>query len=66
VVAFYLLKLYTLVEMKRLEAIRREALNRLKKESKPETPQSEQMSAPVTPETRSGRNNDDDWQPVDA
>jgi hypothetical protein len=65
-VAFYLLKLYSVLEMKRVDAQRREALSILKKEGRPETPRSEQMSAPVTPETQSGRRNDDNWNITDS
>ena len=66
ILAFYLLKLYSILEMKRMDAQRREALNTLKKEERPETPRSERMSAPVTPETQSGRRNDDDWNITDS
>ena len=67
ILAFYLLKLYSILEMKRVDAQRREALNILKKETRQETPRSERMSAPVTPETQSGRHNDDDdWNITDS
>ena len=67
ILAFYLIKLYSILEMKRVDAQRREALNVLKKETRQETPRSERMSAPVTPETQSGRrNDDDDWNITDS
>ncbi len=65
-VGFYLLKMYSVLEMKKVEAQRRSALNRLKKETRPDTPRSERMSAPVTPETQSGRKDDDDWHVTDS
>ena len=64
VVLFYSVKLYTKLEMKRMEGARREALNRLKKEQRPETPASDRHSVPVTPDTEGGRQNDD-WEVQD-
>lgn len=65
VAAFYLLKLYTLMEMKQMESQRRDALHRLKHEERPVTPRSEAHSVPVTPDTQQGNNRDDDWQVTD-
>ncbi len=65
VVAFYLLKMYTLVEMRRMEAQRREALNLLKAEVRPETAESEAHSYPVTPSTQHGSRHEEQWDVTD-
>ena len=64
VVLFYTVKLYTKLEMKRMEGERREALIRLKKEQRADTPASDRHSVPVTPDTEGGRQNDD-WEVQD-
>ena len=65
VVAFYLLKMYTLVEMRRMETQRREALNKLKAEVRPETAESEAHSYPVTPSTQHGNMHEEQWDVTD-
>jgi hypothetical protein len=65
VLAFYLLKLVTVLEMKKVAMQRQEALGRLKREVRPETPQSEVHSVPVTPTSRHGESNDDAWNVTD-
>ncbi len=61
---FYVVKLYTRLEMRKMEGMRREALNRMKKEARPDTPASDRHSVPVTPETEGGRRNED-WEVQD-
>jgi hypothetical protein len=65
VAAFYLLKLVTVLEMKKVAMQRQEALGRLKREERPETPQSEVHSVPVTPRSQHGESKDDAWNVTD-
>jgi hypothetical protein len=65
VVVFYLVKLVTLAQMRDMEKERRHALSQLKQAAKPQTPESERHSVPVTPSTASGRQHEDDWHVTD-
>lgn len=65
VVAAYLLKLVTLVQMKRMEQLRRQALNVLKHQKREVTPDSEVHSVPVTPDTPRMKKGNDDWDVQD-